>query len=65
MSQISTEAMLEKIIRARVKLERAKRGHNDRCPVETDPEGYTPCNCGASNTNLAIEEALRELSFKD
>ena len=50
--------------KAESELEKAKTSHADRCAVEMDPEGYTPCNCGASSTNLAIDKAIRILRGK-
>lgn len=57
------EQLLEKIIRAKVKLESCRKQHNDSCPVEYDPEGYAPCKCGASAVNSAIFSALNELKL--
>ena len=50
--------------RAKIRLENAKMSHRNSCPVETDPEGFAPCNCGASNTNYAIESAIQDLSLE-
>ena len=63
--QLSTAKLIEKMVRAKVKLENSKISHKDSCPVECDPEGYAPCNCGASKTNSAIDAATRELSIED
>ena len=57
--------LLEKIVRAKVKLESARRRHSDGCPVEYDPDYYGPCTCGASKTNAAIDAALHELELDD
>ena len=65
MSQLSAVRLIEKIVRAKVKLERARSPHRDSCPVECDPEGFAPCNCGASATNSAIDSAMRELNIED
>lgn len=54
-------ALAQKMARAEVALKAAKRTHRDNCPVESDPEGMAPCNCGASQTNTEIDKALREL----
>jgi hypothetical protein len=50
--------------KAEVELEKAKTRHADRCCVEMDPEGITPCNCGATSTNMAIDKAIRILRGK-
>lgn len=50
-----------RIGKAIAELEKVKRGHADRCRVEMDPEGYSPCNCGASNSNSSIDRAIRIL----
>lgn len=50
-----------RIGQAIAELKKGKQGHNDRCRVELDPEGYAPCNCGASSTNAAIDRAIRIL----
>ena len=63
--QISTAKLIEKMVRAKVKLEGSRMSHKDSCPVESDPEGYAPCNCGASKTNSAIDAAIRELNIED
>lgn len=65
MSKLSTVKLIEKIVRAKVKLEGVKISHKDSCPVECDPEGYAPCNCGASTTNSAIDSAIKELKIDD
>lgn len=65
MSKLSTVKLIEKIVRAKVKLENVKVDHKDSCPVECDPEGYAPCSCGASATNSAVGSAIRELNIED
>lgn len=65
MSKLSTVKLIEKIVRAKVKLESTKVNHKDSCPVECDPEGYAPCNCGASLINSKIDSAKRELIIED
>jgi len=57
------EQLIEKMVRAKIKLEGSRRGHSDSCPVEADPEGFAPCNCGASNHNGKISDALDELDL--
>jgi len=58
------EQLIEKIIRAKIALEKAPRGrgHSNFCPME-DPESYAPCNCGASDANRPIQEALDALKL--
>lgn len=59
------EQLMEKIIRARIHLEKASHGgrhHSNFCPME-DPESYAPCNCGAADVNRPIEDAIRELKL--
>lgn len=55
--------LIEKIVRAKVKLEGAKRGHSERCMVDMDPDYMGPCTCGASTSNSAIDAALDELNL--
>jgi hypothetical protein len=60
----ATRALIEmgkKLGRAEAALKSARRGHSSSCAVEMDPEGYTPCNCGATLANVAIDKALSEL----
>lgn len=63
--ELTVVSLIEKITRAKITLERAMRGHADSCPVEYDPEGYAPCNCGASAANGAVRDAIRELKLED
>lgn len=57
------EQLVEKIVRAKVKLESSKANHSDCCPVESDPEGFAPCNCGASGINRRVQDAINELKL--
>lgn len=57
--------LIEKIIRAKIHLEKAKKHHGDRCMIELDSDYYGPCTCGASNTNSSINAALFELNLDD
>ncbi len=57
------EQLVEKIVRAKIKLENQRTGHSGNCAVELDPEGYAPCNCGASGHNRNITNALEELEL--
>lgn len=57
------EQLFEKLIRAKVALEGRRGGsHRTSCPIE-DPESYAPCNCGVSEANRPIEDALRALKL--
>jgi hypothetical protein len=56
--------LIEKIVRAKVKLEGARQHHTLQCAGDLDPDGVVPCNCGADETNKAIEGALRELKLE-
>lgn len=57
------EQLIEKMVRAKMKLEGSHRSHSDHCPVECDPEGYAPCSCGASSHNSRISDAISELKL--
>jgi len=57
------EQLIEKMVRAKMKLEGARRRHADRCIVELDPEGFAPCNCGSNDLNAALDEAAKELKL--
>jgi len=56
--------LVEKMARAKMRLEGHRRQHADHCPTE-DPESLAPCNCGASDTNDTIDKAIKELSFDE
>jgi len=56
--------LVEKMARAKMRLEGHRRQHTDHCPME-DPSSLAPCNCGASNTNDAIDKAIKELSLDE
>ncbi len=56
--------LVEKIIRAKVILENMKIDHQTHCSLETNPGGYSPCNCGATESNLKIDAVIRELEIK-
>lgn len=61
---MSNLKLIEKIVRAKIKLEAAQRRHSERCMVELDPEYYGPCTCGASETNSALNDVLKELELE-
>lgn len=63
MSEYTTVQLMEKIIRAKIALEKVKSApHRVTCPME-DPESYAPCNCGASASSGPIQEALNALKL--
>ncbi len=57
--------LMEKIIRAKIKLEGMRKAHGDRCMIEMDPEYFGPCTCGATASNSAINAALKELDLDE
>lgn len=61
---ITTAKLIEKMVRAKVRLENSRVSHKNGCLVESDPEGYAPCNCGASATNSNINSAIKDLSLE-
>lgn len=56
------EQLLEKIVRAKVRLEASRRPHHDRCMSEMDPYG-ADCDCGATEHNASLASALEELEL--
>jgi hypothetical protein len=58
--------LIEKIVRAKVKIESMKRGHSHGCPAEDDTGyGAPSCSCGADEINAKANSALKDLSFND
>ena len=57
------EQLLEKLIRAKIKLEALRRKHDDRCMLELDPDYYGDCTCGASPHNAVFDDVLEELEL--
>lgn len=59
--------LIEDVVRAKVLLEELlppPRAHAfPSCPVESDPEGYAPCNCGADAFNKKREQVFKLLSI--
>lgn len=49
----------------RIKQQMKTVKHRDSCPVENDPEGYAPCNCGASAQRQGLQTALDALKLDD
>lgn len=62
--EVTRTKLIEKIVRARVRLEDMKLSHKGSCVVEADPEGFAPCNCGASRVNHQIQGVLDELTLE-
>jgi len=62
MSASEERKLLEKIIRAKVRLEDMKVEHKEACPAE-DPLMAGQCTCGADTHNGKINAVLRELSL--
>ena len=58
---LSYEELIEKLVRAKVRLEGSLKQHPVSCPAE---QGDGPCTCGADQCNSSIRAALRELNFK-
>lgn len=63
MAEPTTMQLIEKIVRAKVHLEGARKNHTDACPAE-DPHMAGRCMCGADVTNASITKALRELRLE-
>jgi len=59
----TVDSLMEKIIEARLIAKQAMKSHADRCVVEMDPEGYAPCNCGATAANNALQEVIDKLKL--
>lgn len=59
------EQLLEKMIRAKISLEKAGRGqeHASWCHAEDLTGHPAPCNCGAESKNSAIRNAIKELEL--
>lgn len=58
------EQLIEKLVRAKISLEKIQhKSHSSSCPVDYDPEGYAPCNCGASSHNAEIKRAIEHLEL--
>lgn len=55
--------IIEKLTRAKVKLEAMLKKHSDNCMIEMDPGYHGPCTCGAGEHNKRIEAVIAELSF--
>lgn len=58
------EELLEKIIEARLIAKTLRMPHDSNCRVETDPEGYAPCSCGASASNGRLDRIMEALKTR-
>lgn len=58
---LSYEELIERMVRAKIRLEGSLKQHPVSCPAE---QGDGPCTCGADKHNENIRAAIRELSFK-
>ncbi len=63
MAEMSNMQLVEKIVRAKVKVEGLKKVHTATCAAE-EPEGRAPCNCGASAHNATIDSILEDLALE-
>lgn len=61
MADYTNTQLIEKIIRAKIKLESSYQTHT--CMIDMDPDYTGPCKCGASEHNSRVEAALRELKL--
>jgi hypothetical protein len=64
MSTSEERKLLEKLVRAKVRLEGMQTEHKEACPA-VDPEMAGRCTCGTDTTNGQISAVLRELSLDD
>lgn len=58
--KFTQEQLIEKMVRAKVRLEGTLKEHPVSCPAE---QGDGPCTCGADKHNAAVRAALRDLEF--
>lgn len=56
--------LLERITRAKAKLEAMKTEHSASCMIDMDPDYYGPCTCGSTKNNGRISDILAELEIK-
>ena len=58
------EQLIEKIVRAKVQLEKGgSQGHAAWCHAEDLTGHPAPCNCGADSHNSNVNKALEELDL--
>ncbi len=64
MAELTTTKLIEKIVRAKVKIEALKRDHLSSCITEMDDTSHAPCDCGVSQLNAKIDSVLEELKLE-
>jgi len=55
--------LIEKIIRARIRLEGLRKDHSENCPA-SDPLQAGSCRCGADTHNSKVNAVLKGLDIK-
>lgn len=63
---LTVEQLIVRMTEAKMLLKDVWRelgGHGNFCPVEADPEGFAPCNCGFASKGRKLDEAIEKLSF--
>ena len=64
MAELTKGKLIEKMVRATVKLEGIKLLHKDTCPLSfRDVESDDECNCGAREIKNTIQETIKDLSI--
>lgn len=63
MATNNEKLLMEKIIRAKVRLESMVTGHSDNCMIELDQDYTGPCTCGAGVRDSQIKAAIKELTL--
>ncbi|MFA5129292.1 MAG: hypothetical protein WC477_00040 [Patescibacteria group bacterium] len=62
---ITTAKLIRKMARAEMILEGVHIQHENSCPVISEHESVTPCDCGASALNNKVHDALQELEIEE
>ncbi len=57
------EQLIEKIVRAKMALEKSGKSHASWCHAEDLTGHPAPCNCGAESHNSSIHKAIDELDL--
>lgn len=57
------EQLMEKILRAKIEIERLPKKSHVMCPADDDTGYPAACRCGADDHNKPIENALRQLKL--
>lgn len=63
MATIEETKLIEKIARAKMMLESMRKDHSEDCMIARDPSYPGPCECGTDEHNVAVNKAIKELSF--